>query len=508
MAESQTARGDEFLQAGADPTIPPPTLRLAHLAVPAVLVLASVIPAAGQVQTLEPGAFEGYTLLSPVEPTYDGPIPLVDMEGNLVHTWDLKGFPAVMLPGGSVLGGDGYLNDLPLGGSMRDVVQVGWDGAIELAYSDFTVVPGVGSAARMAHDIQRAGNPVGYYAPGQEPDPEGSTLVLGFVERTAPDLAPGVVFDGVLYEIDFEGRVTWTWSAIDHIHELGFRQAIFDDIARYGGHFLVLNAASRLGPNRHHRAGDPRFHPDNILINSRNQAFMAIVDRETGRIVWTLGPEYESEAERALEPIIGAHQPHLIPEGLPGAGNLLVLDNGFNSGYGGSPFVRAVVEAIGGILNLGGADVGYRYQRDYSRVLELDPVTLEIIWAYDPRLGDDLTWSPIVGGVQRLPNGNTLITSGFLGRVLEVTPDKRIVWDYESPYRGTLTNTLYRATRVPPEYLPPGANAADYPRWGGGSSGGCSAGPDDRPGAGALPGLLLALAVLRNRGVRPRPTPS
>jgi hypothetical protein len=37
------------------------------------------------------------------------------------------------------------------------------------------------------------------------------------------------------------------------------------------------------------------------------------------------------------------------------------------------------------------------------------------------------------GSAQRLTNGNTLITHSHGGRVLEVTPDNRIVWLYQTP---------------------------------------------------------------------------
>ena len=123
-------------------------------------------------------------------------------------------------------------------------------------------------------------------------------------------------------------------------------------------------------------------------------------------------------------------------------------------------------------------------------MLEIDPVTLEVVWTYDARRGHDLSWSPLISGAQRLPNGNTLITSGIPGRLIEVTPDHRIVWDYRSEFAG-LTPATYRAIRVPPEYLPVGANqlAGDYPagsgaadravvRWAG-------AGPGPRPRAPA-----------------------
>ena len=36
---------------------------------------------------------------------------------------------------------------------------------------------------------------------------------------------------------------------------------------------------------------------------------------------------------------------------------------------------------------------------------------------------------------QKLPNGNVLITESSGGRLFEVTPDKRIVWEYINPVR-------------------------------------------------------------------------
>jgi hypothetical protein len=42
--------------------------------------------------------------------------------------------------------------------------------------------------------------------------------------------------------------------------------------------------------------------------------------------------------------------------------------------------------------------------------------------------------SLFISGVQRLPNGNTLVCSGAPGRVFEVTPDGQVVWDWKSPF--------------------------------------------------------------------------
>src|SRR6185436_297645 len=88
------------------------------------------------------------------------------------------------------------------------------------------------------------------------------------------------------------------------------------------------------GPNPWFDAGDRRFAPDNVIVSSRQASLIAIIARD-GSIVWQIGPDYSrSKEERTIGQIIGQHNAHFIPPGLPGAGHLLVFDNGGSSGYG------------------------------------------------------------------------------------------------------------------------------------------------------------------------------
>ena len=68
-----------------------------------------------------------------------------------------------------------------------------------------------------------------------------------------------------------------------------------------------------------------------------------------------------------------------------------------------------------------------------SKVLEIDPRTDQIAWSYSGYgfVGSDF-YSSITGGAQRLPNGNTLVTLGTKGQVMEITPDEAVVWDYRA----------------------------------------------------------------------------
>jgi hypothetical protein len=101
--------------------------------------------------------------------------------------------------------------------------------------------------------------------------------------------------------------------------------------------------------------------------------------------------------------------------------------------------------------------------RDYSRVLEIDPTTLKIVWQYTPEEAGYLMpvdanrfYSPFISSAQRLPNGNSLIVEGSGGRIIEVTPGHELVWEYISPYWGKLMNMnmVYRAYRFPYDWVP------------------------------------------------------
>jgi hypothetical protein len=68
-------------------------------------------------------------------------------------------------------------------------------------------------------------------------------------------------------------------------------------------------------------------------------------------------------------------------------------------------------------------------------------------------------FSSYISGVQRLPNGNTLICEGLTGRIFEVTPSGDVVWEYTSPHFFDApvfghTNAVFRAKRYPKEMFP------------------------------------------------------
>ncbi len=94
----------------------------------------------------------------------------------------------------------------------------------------------------------------------------------------------------------------------------------------------------------------------------------------------------------------------------------------------------------------------------FSRVIEIDPQTNEIVWDYRDNPPYNF-FSSFISGAQRLPNGNTLITEGAFGRMFQVTPAKEVVWEYINPHfhpgtDGTLSNLVFRAVHYQKHEIP------------------------------------------------------
>ena len=411
-------------------------------------------------------AWNGYTIFTNIQ----GAI-LIDMNGNVVKQWKGIGgasHPNYILPGGYLMGTTGYRSG-PGHQDNMDVVQVDWDGKIVWQFNRYDEVKDPGKAAtwmaRMHHDYQREGSPVGYYTPGMSPlVDQGNTMILSHKNLQNPTITDKLLVDDVMVEVTWDGKIVWEWRFSEHVDELGFSEEAKQTLYREPGwnalrgsaDWLHVNSMSTLGPNKWYNGGDQRFHPDNLIWSGREANIIGITDKQSGKIVWQVGPDYTAPpALQALGQIIGQHHPHMIPQGLPGAGNILVFDDGGTAGYGAQG----------------------KAWRDYSRVIEFDAVTLKLVWEYSPATVGYQTpqhgyrfYSGFFGSAQRLPNGNTFITESVDGRLFEVTPDREIVWEYMSPFFETPvasprvsprelqgvkpTPQIYRAYRVPYEWVP------------------------------------------------------
>jgi len=230
-----------------------------------------------------------------------------------------------------------------------------------------------------------------------------------------------VLFDSII-RISETGETIDRWSTFDHFDEIRKRHyessleipeyiwaKLFakedDNIDIYD--YYHINSVQELPENSLDQT-DSRFQQGNMLLSLHNVNLLIILDKDSKEIVWASGPDF-------LE---GTHMPTMLANG-----NILLFDNGGET-------------------------------RDYSRVLELDPLKQEIVWNYTGNPPDSF-FSESMGSVQRLPNGNTLISESEKGHVIEVTPDKEIVWEYWFPYfnRQGKRETIYRSSRMEKERI-------------------------------------------------------
>jgi hypothetical protein len=413
------------------------------------------------------GAWNGFTILSG-----NNTAKLVDMNGNLVHEWDLRGgaaMPGKVFPNG-VLGANLYPAYHEAGQGNNTQALLDFNGGILRSFNRLYKASRPGDnlprddkgevwIARNHHDFQIEGSSVGYYYPDAKPNLDGKMMILCHISVNKPEITDKMQLqDDRIIIVDKAGSILFDWKASDHFAE--FKNMATDKnvmerlrnaqaelgnpppgLEYNGFDWFHINCVSWLGPNKWYDAGDQRFHPDNIIADSRETSHLFIIDHVTGKIVWQVAPPFEGE-DAELGAIYGVHGTHMIPQGLPGAGNILIFDNGGTTSYH--------------------KQLPPRY---YSRVLEFDPVTKKIVWEYSfptaaspigwQLYGDRFFFSSFISIAQRLPNGNTLITEGNKCRIFEVTKDLKIVWEYISPYNiDSPMPLVYRAYRLPYGYVP------------------------------------------------------
>ena len=164
-----------------------------------------------------------------------------------------------------------------------------------------------------------------------------------------------------------------------------------------------------------------------VLLSFREIDTLALLDLEQERIVWAV-----------RGPWLAQHDPDILEDG-----NILLFDN------------------LGRFLDADGSDAEGGGGR--SRIIEFDPSTTEIVWQYAGTPEDPFD-SDVRASQERLANGDTLITEETGGRILEVTPEGEIVWEFVNPVRaegrgeggGDMIPIVSFAQRIDPASLDPG----------------------------------------------------
>lgn len=292
--------------------------------------------------------------------------------------------------------------------------------------------------------IDAFGNVLWYFKARADHDfdflPNGNILLNCIEDGQAPAIAPGKIRSPRLVEIDPRGNVVWEWRGEDHLDELTQLLGIGFPKDTSGGQHIVDGTYDWAHNNTCHTIDDnasgerdPRFRAGNILISYCNLNTIAIIDRTSGRIVWAWGPGT----------LDGQHNPTMLENG-----DIVLYDNGT--------------------------------RRAYSRILQIDPISGQIVWEYsDPAGGRRKFFSPATSGVYPLPNGNMLVCqssyvaptsfvrlytavrrhalkkqTGF-SRLFEVTPAKGVVWEMVCSHNGPMQYGIYQAPQYSETYVKP-----------------------------------------------------
>ena len=386
----------------------------------------------------------GYTLFSPISSTTTY---LIDQHGREMHSWDSAsglrpGLSAYILDDGDLLRtgnlGNNQPGDFSAGGASGHIERISWDGQLEWSWSYSS------RDYRSHHDI--------------EPMPNGNILLIAWEEFNEQEVAQAgrnsegensnkavtstTLWPDLILEIKPVGtqdvEIVWEWHAWDHlIQDFDSSKDNYGDVSQHP-ELLDINfndATSGASGGRdwmHCNGIDYNLELDQIALSCKNMNEIYIIDHSTttleasghsggnsgmgGDILYRWGnPEAYRAGTNSDQQLFGQHDVQWIESDRPHAGELIVFNNG-----NGRDTLYSSVDIIAPPENNG------TYIKNAGEPFGPSNTS----WSWD--IGTDM-YAPSISGVERLPNGNTLITYGTQGTFIEVNIEGDIVWKYISP---------------------------------------------------------------------------
>jgi len=234
---------------------------------------------------------------------------------------------------------------------------------------------------------------------------DGNILLLSMNRKIIPEIHPEIeVQDNQIVSLDQKGNIIESKSLYEII-KTADDIFPFQHVKPHKKGFVDVFHSNSIEKMYHQHLTDihPIYNLDNILISIRNQDRIAIINWPEKKVIWAWGQNI----------ISGQHDATLLENG-----HVLLFDNGLG--------------------------------RKASRVIELNPLTKQIVWQYQADNPTDF-YTGSRGSAQRLPNGNTLIAESDKGQAFEVTPEGEIVWKFLSPPKRKKgkRETIIRMKRYP-----------------------------------------------------------
>ena len=413
---------------------------------PPPLLARQAIGAEQPVAETDPGRVSpGVTL---IDPGARYPFYLINNDKEVIGEFAGKYLSFMqLLPNGNILGSSNMYSDTFRhgGGHTGCVEEYRPDGSLvwrlALASDDYI----------HHHDVQKLSN--------------GNVLAVTW-ERVTTDMAialgrnPEHVaengdfwFDGFVEVNPLTAEIVWEWSMRHHlIQDFDPNQSNYGVVADNPGKLdinkIKFDRDGSVGPDwTHVNALDYNEELDQIIFSSNYLWEVFVIDHGTtayeaqgdaGDFLYRWGnPANYDRGDEESGMLFAQHDVHWIPDGLPGAGNIMIFNNGSDPER---PYTT-VVEFTPDM----NADGSYNLGEDGT----YGPT--ELAWEYVPKEGEEF-FSWFISGAQRLPNGNTLVNHGADARMREVTPEGEIVWEYQYDDGADGPHMTFRAYRYPEDH--------------------------------------------------------
>lgn len=418
-------------------------------------------------------AYAGYTLFAPslATTTY-----LVDMAGNKVRSWPGTAQPLTveLLPDGSLIRAVRVpTQGVPANqakqwapGQSGRIEKLDWDGNLTWSYTlatpdehlhhDFEVKPN-GNVLMILWERKTYAEAVqAGRRPGDVPVAPGTNGVRELWPDSIIEVKPNAPATGQAHAEG--GEVVWRWNLWDHlVQNIDRRKSNFGNVSnspqRIDVNYYVKGVGMGGVPADWTHFNSIDYNPalQQIIVSSREFSEFWIIDQSTttaeargsvggrsgkgGDILYRWGnPAAYGRGNWRTQQLFYQHDPQWIEPGLPGAGNILVFDNGWSPTPQRASFSRVLEIAL-----------PYDGRGGYTAPAARGTV----VWQYAGTPPQQF-FARIISGAQRLPNGNTLINEGTEGRFFEVTRQKRIVWEYVNPVIGAGPSAILRQGVRPP----------------------------------------------------------
>ena len=432
-------------------------------------------------------ATPGYVLFSP---SFGTDTYLMNLSGEIVHNW--SGNLNTMLNG--YLFENGHLfrlerdENLPVfafGGQAGIIREYDWDGNLiwdyklatekELLHHDIEIMPN-GNVLAICYEAR---TPEESVAAGRDPKRVlKAGLWIDKIVEIKPTKPNG-------------GEIVWEWDMWDHlvqdldstkanygvvkdhprkininIHSVEAEsgplmdEAQIEQMKAMGVMTSNANVDNQRSDITHVNAVSYNAALDQIVFSSPGFGEIYIIDHSIsteeaksgkGDLLYRWGnPQNYGAGTKDDQKLFGQHDVKWIASDHEGESHLIVYNNDIHNPDNKLPSLGAALgKAQSPDPHVAVGDFG-----NYSSIIEWGlPEIVDGVYTLSDKGGfgpDEPYWeytapdkysfySPFVSGVQRLKNGNTLITEGVRGRFFEVDTDKEIVWEYWNPYNNGYT---------------------------------------------------------------------